>query len=589
MNLATEARNARTSFATPHDLDRRQPNRDHHPQDHHPQDHHRTGPRDRSDSSRHAPSDRQGDDHRNGNGQTCGHSDVAGELTVGGRPRRKTSIRSQRAPRHRADAIAAELQRRIGSHKYEMWFGQATLEIRDTTLEIRADNPFVAQRIDANFAATLRGVAHQALGENASVTIRVDPTAPRDADPDAARDPGKSAHAARGMFRNGGAAMPGDRRESLPRSGRSTRLHALEDFVTGPTNQLAHTMCVRLADEADAEGLSPLFIHGECGVGKTHLLQGVCRRYIERTGRTPQVRYVTAEQFTNEFIAAIKTGTTDAFRKRLRRLDLLAIDDVHFLADKGKTQSEFQHTIDAIAHSGARVVLASDHHPQHIQRFSQALVSRFMSGMVVKIERPDRALRRKLIERMAQRRGLRLNDAAIDELAGRCAGSVRELEGAITRVTAYRDLLGGAANGNGVVEAEAGTADQEVGLLLVEQVLREERARPARIVHIASIIDAVCNRLGVTKADLISASRHRKIVLGRSLAVYLSRELTAHSYPEIAQALGRVNHSTVHTADQRLRRQLDADQPLEPGMAEPARSLRELADMLRRDVCRAGE
>jgi chromosomal replication initiator protein len=161
---------------------------------------------------------------------------------------------------------------------------------------------------------------------------------------------------------------------------------------------------------------------------------------------------------------------------------------------------------------------------------------------------------------------------------------VRELEGAVTRLAAYRELLGNPANPAGPA-ADAGGGD--IGMLLVEQVLRDERARPHHIVRVASVIDSVCNRLGLTKADLVGGSRHRRVVLGRSMVVYLARELTTHSYPEIAQALGRENHSTVHTADRRLRRQLDDDLPLDPGVADPARTLRELADMLRRDACRA--
>jgi len=230
-----------------------------------------------------------------------------------------------------------------------------------------------------------------------------------------------------GRPRHGGAAGSA----GIGHAPRSTTLRRLEDFVVGESNRLAFAASLQVADGAsDAPGI--LFLHGDCGVGKTHLLQGIVRR---RTQRAPRqvVRYVTAEHFTNEYIAAVRDGSLDQFRKRLRRVDLLAIDDIHFFANKSATQAEFLHTIDAIDLTGARVALVSDEHPRHIRKFSQSLVSRFLSGMVVRVERPDRDTRSQLVRRLARERGLDLTAAAEDLVAGRCAGSIREIEGAITR------------------------------------------------------------------------------------------------------------------------------------------------------------
>ena len=172
-----------------------------------------------------------------------------------------------------------------------------------------------------------------------------------------------------------------------------------------------------------------VFIHGECGVGKTHLLQAACQRHLD-LNPSHAVRYTTGEQFTNEFLAAMRAAALDEFRARIRKLDLLAIDDIHFLASKTATQSEFLHTLDAIDFSGARVLLASDEHPRLIKRFSQSLVSRFLSGMVVRIDAPDRSTRLSLIRRLAATRSLPLSPAAEEMIVSRCMGSVRELEGA---------------------------------------------------------------------------------------------------------------------------------------------------------------
>jgi chromosomal replication initiator protein len=365
-------------------------------------------------------------------------------------------------------------------------------------------------------------------------------------------------------------------------------LRRLEDFVVGESNRLAFAAACRVVDIDDGHGLSVLFVHGECGVGKTHLLQGICRRSIERTGRPGSVRYVTGEQFTNEFIAAVRTNTLDAFRARMRKLDLLAIDDVHFLSNKVRTQSEFLYTLDAIGLGGAKIVMASDDHPRHIKRFNQALVSRFISGMVVKVDRPDRCTRLELIRRLASVRSLSLNDAAVDTIAGQCVGSVRELEGAITRLAAVTTLLHEPhVNGtNGHAPAAGG--NEAIGALLAQQVIGNHvTGGVGTHIKLHGLIDVVCERLNVARTDLTGSGRHRRVVLARAVVAYLSRELTTHSYPEIAQALGREYHSTVHTADQRLRKQLHDNEPLDPRTAGPQSNLRELVDQLRYEVVKS--
>jgi chromosomal replication initiator protein len=279
---------------------------------------------------------------------------------------------------------------------------------------------------------------------------------------------------------------------------------------------------------------------------------------------------VTAEQFTNEYIAAVRDGSLDAFRKRLRRVDLLAIDDVHFFANKTATQAEFLHTIDAIDLSGARVAIVSDEHPRHIRRFSQSLVSRFLSGMVVKVDRPDRGTRVELVRRLARERGLDLTTAAEESVAGRCTGSIREIEGAITRLGALVELDG--LRG----QIGPGTVDR----LLGEDSGPAAGAVPIRLGH---IVEAVCDRMRVGRDDLLGTGRHPRTVVARGLVAHLSRELTTHSYPEIARALGRDTHSAVHTAAKRLRDMIESDARLSAG-GEP---VRELADQLRHDIVRA--
>lgn len=453
-------------------------------------------------------------------------------------------------------AVRRRLAERIGADRFERWIAPATVEVEGGLLRIEADSALAARWLESHLAEDLRDVARAVLGDDARVEVRA-----RAARPAALR------------------AAPAPRvepasEESVRTAPRGPRLRSLDEFVVGESNRLAIGAARRFVEEPEAAAASPLFLHGECGVGKTHLLQGICRAWAERTGRVGTVRYVTGEQFTNEYIAAVRRGEIEAFRRRIRRLDLLAIDDVHFLSNKTRTQSEFLHTLDAIGLGGARIVLASDEHPRHIRRFSRGLVSRFLSGLVVRIDRPDRATRVAIVRRLCAERDIPVTDGAVEIVASRCVGSVRELEGAVTKLDALRSLV--------APEGEAG----EVGAAMAEQLLRDHAWKPPVPVRLGTILEAVCSRTGAVRNDVLGTSRHRRAVLARALVAHLGRELTAHSYPEIARSLGRTYHSTIHAAAQRLRRQMDEGQ--EADLADGRRvSVRELVDQLRHDVTSA--
>lgn len=479
-----------------------------------------------------------------------------------------------------AGNIRHRLIARIGSHRFDMWFGTTTMRISGTTLNVTTDSQFVAQWIEGHFHNELSGIAREVLGEHADVKVSMEQT-PMQTAPVAAKpaiEVGPVLHkdepeTYRFPAPTTSSNQPGIRQGR--RNGAQSNLRRLDDLVVGASNRLAYSAARSLAEDLDAAAISPLFIHGECGVGKTHLLQGVCRQAATVFGAR-NVRYVTGEQFTNEFIAAVRNQNIDSFRDRVRKLDLLAIDDVQFLSNKSRTQSEFLHTIDAIGHLGARIVLASNEHPRQISKFSPSLVSRLLAGMVVQVDAPDRVMRLKLVKHIAAKRRLLLLDAAAELIATRCVGSVRELEGVVTKLAAISSLTN--ADGDGT---------NEIGLLLVEQLLSEHRRLPAPV-RIGAIVDAVCARLGVSRGDLTGTGRHRRVVLARSLVAFLGRELTTMSFPEIAQAMGRAHHSTIHTAASRLSRQLEANERIEVGGQDSDMPLRDLVDQLRHSICRNG-
>jgi len=347
----------------------------------------------------------------------------------------------------------------------------------------------------------------------------------------------------------------------------------LDEYIVGDSNRLAYNAALQMVRSEQA---GMLFLHGACGVGKTHLLNGLAASFRDvRPGA--EVRCVTGESFANEFIASVQANTLEAFRQRYRGVDLLCIDDVHFIAGKKKTMHELIHTFDILDLDGARLVLASDEHPKRIEKFSSKLTNRCVAGMVVEIKRPDRKLREELAQRLASRRGLTLDAEAVHAVASRCADSVREIEGAIVRIEAFVRLLG----------PSGGRREGHVTAGIVAQVLGESpTSKPRKPVRINLIAQTVCDELGVELSELYGQGRHRLVVLARSLTACLCRDLTTQSYPEIARALNRGNHSTVVTACQRTRRAIEKGDVRDAGAALGVMHLGELRERLEHEVVR---
>lgn len=498
----------------------------------------------------------------------------------------------------RCERLTGVLLERIGARRFELWFGPAAarLTVDADGVRIDAASQYVADWIARHFAGDVAFAARATLDHDARVRIEVSPASFARTAPPAPGAFGRDRPDARRDESSLPAAPADDRpvsRRKDPIARRPT-LRRLDDFVVGPSNQLALDAGRRIAEDGNGAP-TLLFVHGDCGVGKTHLLQGICDR---RAGLAPRqrIRYTTAEQFTNEYLAALRDGSLEQFRKSLRRVDLLAIDDIHFLSNKTATQSEFLHTMDAIDLSGARIVLASDEHPRTIRKFSQQLISRFLSGMVVRIDRPDRETRVRLVQALARDRGLDLQPAAEEIIANRCVGSVREIEGALTRVAAFArlglagDLPIAASSEPDPTESVMATA---VGAIVAEHALAHEGGNPRGPIRIAEIVDTVCRRVAVTRDEIMGSGRTKRAVLARGIVVHLARELTSQSFPEIARALGRDGHSTVHTASKRVEQMVADRERIECGDPTVAdrdgrAPIVEVLAQLRHDLLRRG-
>lgn len=452
-----------------------------------------------------------------------------------------------------ADAVC----RRIGQRNYEHWFAQVRFGWADAerrTVRLTTPNRFTADWIRDRFAHVVDAAADETLGADAQVLIECQPN-------------GQEASRPAVVARPVAPAAPTPRKAD-PRTRRLR--HDLIEFVVGPSNQLAYNAAVQLAE--DQAAFNPLFIHGGCGLGKTHLLQGLCKRFAQKHPGC-RWRYTTAEQFTNSYVHAVREHRLAEFRARLRRLDLLVVDDVHFLSSKSATQAEFLHTFDQIDSSGAKLVLASDNHPKLIQQFSQALVSRFVSGMVVRVDSPDHAMRLRLVQALADRRGMSLTEAAIESVAERCRGSAREIEGALTTLAAMANLEGEPAD------------RKEIGMALAHRLGTERAARcPLQPIRFEQIIDEVLAALSVTPAQFTGKGRQKQVVLARGLVAYLGRQLTSLSFPDIARAMGRTSHSTIIAAAQRIAQQISRGEAVQLPPDGRATPIDRLAESLRRRV-----
>jgi chromosomal replication initiator protein len=346
---------------------------------------------------------------------------------------------------------------------------------------------------------------------------------------------------------------------------------SLEEIFTWPGTQMALDAAQRLTSGQMPRG-SSLVLHGGCGLGKTHILRAIAAQASkQRTGMS--VRIITAEQFSNEFVAAIRSGKSERmerFRQIYRGADLLCIDDLQTLASKTATQLELQHTLDAIASRGGHAVMTCSMHPKLVHGLSASLVSRLSAALVVGLQAPDEAATVRLVSLLAQKRGLVIDGpvatALVQSATIRQAGqpprlpSVRELEGVVLKIEAVHRLLGGA-----MVGARGDGSANLVGMLTVKTALQDAqrssesvlaRIGPKPMLRVSDVIDAVNMRLGVSMDELAGSGRHQRVVLARAAITLLARELTNASYPEIARAVGRPNHSTVITAHQRLTKQM---------------------------------
>ena len=474
--------------------------------------------------------------------------------------------------------LAVAVRQRVGAAKYDLWFVGKTVLRADAggddgmALTVGVANLFLKDWLQREFGAAVADAAAAHFGRPAAVRFRIDPalfqqaraqSAPKPASADVGAADTEVAADAPAPAAEGGAgaapAAPVPRRTGPPRQSR----WSLERFVVDDCNRLPHVALCGLV-ERPASAASPLIVYGGSGLGKTHLLKGAAEALQQRhPGR--RILLLSCEEFTNDFVDGYRFGKLTSLRNRLRKLDMLLVDDIQFLGKKRATQEEFFHTLNALELRGARVVLSCDRHPRQLPALSPELKSRFICGMVARIEAPSRRLRRQLLMDHAVRRKLPVGAEVIDWLADRLKFNVCELEGAVNLLDHYR-----------------GTTGKPLDLATVQRVTVDLLRPDAPTLSVTDVRLKACELYALDNRQLDSRSRAKAVTQPRMLVLYLARQHTPATYAEIGRQVGGLGHSSVIAAEKRILKRLNAGDAIRLG--DRTWPLRDAVDAFERAV-----
>jgi chromosomal replication initiator protein len=427
------------------------------------------------------------------------------------------------------DALALRLKETLGETTFDTWFAYAEpRSLSNGGLLITVPNDFTRDWIEGHFRSAVAGAARDSLGRELAVSFGV---AERSVPPSTGPSPpGRRQRDADAPYRDSSEV------ELNPK-------YTFDLFVIGSSNRFAHAAALAVA-EAPAQAYNPLFIYGETGLGKTHLLQAI-GHYVRQHSRRLTMRYVTSETFMNDFIDSLRDKRIEGFKRRYRNYDVLLIDDIQFLEGKERIQEEFFHTFNSLYEGGAQIIISSDRPPRQIATLEDRLRSRFEWGLLTDIQAYDLETRIAILGKKVSTDGIAIDDPEVlTFIASRVSSNIRELEGAFTRVVAFSSLT-----------------DRPMTVDLAEHVLKDvfPQGAAAPEVTIPRIQEAVSQRFGVTLEELVSPRRSQAVAYPRQVAMYLSRELTDSSLPTIGREFGGRDHTTVIHAKDKITRLIRED------------------------------
>ena len=434
-------------------------------------------------------------------------------------------------------AVLGELQLAMTKANYDTWFKETTvISEEDDVFCVGVPNAFAREWLENKYRGPVRTSLQRLVGRTVDVRFVTIPGGSASA-PTAPRSGNSGQNRADQAPAAGAVAPPSERRGDAANAVLNAR-YTFATFVVGSNNRLAHAAALSVA-ERPGHSYNPLFVYGGSGLGKTHLMHAIGHAVLSRHPKK-RVAYATSEKFTNEFINSIRGQKSEEFRERYRRIDVLLIDDIQFIAGKEGTQEEFFHTFNAIHEEGKQIVLSSDRPPKAIPQLEDRLRSRFEWGLIADISAPDLETRIAILRAKAEAANVAVPPPVIDFLAQRIVSNIRELEGALTRIVAYATL-------------NAVAVTTELAQTMLQNILynpRRQSLSPERIV------ETVAKYYGIPSDQLRGKARDRQIVLPRQIAMYLMREETEAPLLRIGEALGGRDHSTVLHGCEKIEREM---------------------------------
>ena len=490
------------------------------------------------------------------------------------------------------ELLSDAIREAVGEQNFQHWFHKRTrFEISGDRLIVHVPNPFILNWLLRRFRTALNKASQQILGPSASAQLEVDESLMLEAGNSDERrlspidgqhatnakrplktlstcssqassvTPSAAVSSVAKSHHSSGPASEFDRPGSLSLPGNRRRFRSFESFVAGECNDLA-ILAARQVSATPGERYNPLFIYGGTGTGKTHLLEAIYTD-VRRKHPSKNVMYLTSEAFTNYFTSALSSRTVPSFRQRFRNVDVLLIDNIEFLDNKRATQEEFLHTIVQLIDHGGQVVISSDRHPRMLTKHREELTTRFLSGLVCRIEAPDDQTRHKLVRSLSAGMKAVFSEDALDYIVRRCRRSTRELQGALNQLEGQFALNG-----------------RRITLVVAREVLGDMADECRRLVRISDVEKVVCEIFGVTASDLRSPSRRKAISLPRALAMFLSRRMTKSAYREIGMYFGGRDHSTVVAAERKVADWVSTGEAIGLPTSCTGRTIAELIDEL---------
>jgi len=441
------------------------------------------------------------------------------------------------------------IREQISNPSFKTWFSETEPVgiTADGTLRFSVPNEFIQDWISTHYNSLIADTISDISGQDFEVQFLT---------PEELEKIGPQEKSTGGEDEPGEEKIIQDVDNSQLKSGLNEK-YTFDTFVVGNSNRFAHAASLAVA-EAPAKAYNPLFIYGEVGLGKTHLMQAIAHFILDHNP-DQKVVYVSSETFTNELINAIKDDKTVDFRNKYRNIDILLVDDIQFLAGKERTQEEFFHTFNALHEANRQLIISSDRPPKEIPTLEERLRSRFEWGLITDIQKPDLETRIAILRKKADLENLEIPNEVIIYIANKIQSNIRELEGALIKVIAYSELV-----------------DRDVDLELAQEALKDlvtEESEEEVELDIAAIKNTVADHYGITIEEMDSKRRTQNIVLPRQVAMYLSRELTDSSLPMIGEEFGDRDHTTVMYAHDKISQKQEDDREFKKTLEQLERNL----------------